>query len=170
MGEPFLGEIRSFGFNFAPKGWALCNGALLPISNNQALYSLIGTQFGGDGRTTMGLPDLRGRAPIHHYPPAGVVVGNTIGSETVTLTQAQMPAHTHAFYAANETADQFAITSTRTLAISGENAYNTAAANLVTMAGDSLSNAGGGQEHNNMQPSIVVNFCIALTGYYPQRP
>ena len=166
MGEPYLGEIRPFGFNYAPRGWAFCNGDLLPINDNTALFSLLGTQFGGDGRTNFALPDLRGRTPIHTGP--GYSVGAYGGLEEVTLTQATMPAHTHAFNAIDEQADQFAITNTRMLAIAGDSAYSNAA-NLVTMASSSTTSTGGGSPHNNMQPYQTVNYCIALLGYYPPR-
>lgn len=180
MAEPFVGEIRLFSFNYAPQGWALCNGALLPIYQNQALYSLIGMTFGGDG-TNFALPDLRGRVPIP--PGTNPVSGNTVkagtqdGSETVTLTTAQIPPHTHPVYANNMNADIASPISTASGFIwaeaddPGSNLLNAYAPSAnATMAASAISTAGGSQPHDNMQPYLVVNYCIALTGVYPPRP
>ncbi|ABQ25550.1 phage tail protein [Geotalea uraniireducens] len=181
MAEPFLGEIRIFPFDFAPRGWALCNGALLPIVQNQALYSLLNTTFGGDGKTNFGLPDLQGRVPMP--PGTNPVCGNIVaagkkdGSETVTLTTSQIPPHTHSALANSINAD---FASPVTLAAGNiwakaddpssnpVNAYESGA-NAV-MDQSALSTAGGGGAHNNMQPYQVVNYCIALMGLYPTRP
>lgn len=181
MAEPFLGEIRIFPFGFAPRGWALCNGALLPIVQNQALYSLLSTTFGGDGKTTFGLPDLRGRVPIP--PGTNPVCGNTVsvgvkdGVETVTLTTAQIPPHNHSALANSINADVAQPISATAGFIWAKaddpssnpvNAYADAANGVMDTG--ALSTVGGGGAHNNMQPYQVVNYCIAITGYYPVRP
>ena len=166
MSEPFVGEIRPFGFQFAPKGWAECNGQLLAISQNTALFSLLGTMYGGDGRTTFGLPDLRGRAAMHvgqTHPQ-----GERGGAESVTLLTQQLPQHTHAAQCSNVAATQTGPT--------GKFWAQDASGNVVfnntdgaTMAATAVGSAGGGQPHQNMQPFLVVNYCIALQGIYPSR-
>ena len=167
MSEPFLAEIRMFGFNFAPRGWAFCDGQILPINQNQALFSLLGTTYGGDGRTTFALPDLRGRVPAH--PDSSLALGQKAGEETVTLSAAQMPPHTHAGRLA--TSDQ-ATSSDPTDRVPaqaprrGLRAY-AAPANAVALAGDQP--AGDGQSHNNVQPSLAISFAIALQGLFPSR-
>jgi microcystin-dependent protein len=166
MATPYIGEIRMFAGNFAPAGWALCNGQLLPIAQYDALYALIGTTYGGDGQTTFALPDLRGRAPIHVGP--NYVRGAQVGSETVTLTQGQMPAHTHLAAALtgvgsanNPTGHVWAGSST------SDNKYIDTINSPATLGPVALQNAGGNQPHNNMQPYLVINFIIALEGIYP---
>lgn len=175
MSEPFLAEIKMVGFNFAPRGWAFCDGQILPISQNQSLYSLLGTTYGGDGRTSFALPDLRGRTPVD----VGSSNGNSFqqgekgGEETHTLSIQQMPTHTHSFSATNDTATQqapsgnlLAQTPTGIGNIYSDHNSNTPDVSLNTAA---IANTGGGQAHENMQPFIAINFCIALQGLFPSR-
>ena len=167
MGTPYMSEIRIMSFNFAPKGWALCNGQLMPINQNQALFSLLGTTYGGDGRVTFGLPDLRGRVPV--YQGNGIVLGERAGEEAHTVSMQEMPAHTH-FMQANtqpNPADQ---------AIPSPNLFGTLTTpiyggptNLTTLLPTTISNVGGSQPHTNMQPYLVLNMCIALQGVFPSR-
>jgi microcystin-dependent protein len=164
MAEPFLGEVRMFGFAQAPKGWALCNGQLLPINQNQALFALLGTNFGGNGQTTFGLPDLRGRAPVHVGGNAGDVNGVKTGEEAHTLTIQEMPTHPHFASASTTNADQ----PIPSILARTNNAY-TGAANLTSLIPASISNAGGSQAHENMQPYLVLSFCIALQGIFPSQ-
>lgn len=170
MSEPFLAEVRIFGFNFAPRGWAACDGQLLPINQNQSLYSLLGTTYGGDGRTTFALPDLRGRVPIHTGRSNGGQdhrEGQKSGEETHTLAANEMPQHTHSLDASTD-----------------ENGEITAAGNVLARAPQalyvepppdtplqpaSIATAGGSQAHENMQPYLTLNFCIALQGLFPSR-
>lgn len=168
MSEPFLAEIRMVGFNFAPQGWALCDGQILSINQNQQLYSLLGTTYGGDGRTTFGLPDLRGRTPIH--VGNGYSEGDSPGEETHTLSTGEMPQHDHSARASDAAASEPAVTAAgnEVLATAGAPVYQSAT-NLTTMAGGSVSGAGGGQAHENMQPFMTLNFCIALQGIFPSR-
>jgi microcystin-dependent protein len=172
VSEPFIAEIRIFAGNFAPRGWAFCNGQLLPIAQNTALFSLIGTTYGGDGRTTTGLPNLQGRMPMHPGRGPGLTsrrLGEKGGFETVTLTEAQMSSHNHSLVAAaipgndnDPTDDGYWATSV------GANSYATAN-NLVQMAAEALPAAGGSQAHNNRQSYLTLNFIIALIGIYPSR-
>lgn len=163
MTEPFLSEIRMFGFNFAPRGWAFCDGQILPINQNQALYALVGTMYGGDGRTSFALPDLRGRVPAH--PGNGLVQGERDGTETVTLTSAQLPAHTHTATAVT-TANSNAPAGRRPAQVPGAHAWANETPNTTMTAS---RGAGGNQAHDNMQPSTVISFCIALQGIFPSR-
>jgi microcystin-dependent protein len=169
MSEPFLAEIRMVGFNFAPRGWAFCDGQILPINQNQSLYSLLGTTYGGDGRTSFALPDLRSRTPLHRGD--GFQLGQKSGAETVTLTAAQIAAHTHTVKASSTDGDLRAGNG-RVLAQSsgGSLAYREpeAAANTALRSG-TVTNAGGGQAHDNMQPYTTVSFTIALQGLFPSR-
>ena len=174
MSDPFLAEIRIFAPNFAPRGWAFCNGQLLPIAQNTALFSIIGTTYGGDGRTTFALPNLQGRAPMHPGDGPGLSsrsLGEKSGSETVTLTEAQMAPHNHQLKAASDSADLNSPGPNRTLArSSGGFAYQQDTTNnLVDLAGEALTQVGGGQAHNNMQPYLALNFIIALNGLFPSR-
>ena len=171
MAEPFLAEIRMMGFNFAPRGWAQCNGQIMPINQNQSLYSLLGTTYGGDGRTSFALPDLRGRAPIHEGTGDGSShsLGGRGGSETVALTLSQIPAHGHTVYAstANASSNKPA---NRVWGRAAQNQYRAYEANnAVDMRAGVIQGAGAGQGHENMQPSLAINFCIALQGLFPSR-
>lgn len=165
MAEPFLSEIRIMSFGFAPKGWALANGQLLPINQNQALFSLLGTTFGGDGRVNFALPDLRGRTPIH--VGSGHTNGERGGEQAHTLSIAELPTHTHVLSATS------AVSTTNTSASNVMLAQSTAAdlystaANLVPMSPAAVTNTGGSQAHLNMQPFLTLSFCIALQGIFP---
>lgn len=172
MSEPFLAEIRIFASNFAPRGWAFCDGQLLPISQNTALFSLIGTTYGGDGRTTTALPNLKGRAPMHPGRGPGLTarrLGQRGGAETITLSEAQMPNHNHKLQARNAPASANAPSTDTSLARSALGfAYNAAAPD-VSLDNGALEPKGGSQPHNNMQPFLTINFIIALVGLYPSR-
>lgn len=173
MSEPFIAEVRIFAGNFAPRGWAFCNGQLLPIAQNTALFSLVGTTYGGDGRTTFALPDLQGRAPMHPGLGPGLTshrLGESSGTETVTLAEAQMPDHRHTMQATGYLGDLQAPASDRALAQTQPDfAYQTSTDNEVTLAAEALPAVGGGQPHNNLSPYLVLNFIIALTGLFPSR-
>jgi microcystin-dependent protein len=165
MAEPFLSEIRIMSFGFPPKGWALCNGALLPINQNQALFSLLGTTYGGDGRVNFGLPDLQGRAPMHMGN--GHTLGERGGEQAHTLSISEIPTHTHTANAADNPADTNTATAATYL---GQQAltYN-AASNLVAMSPAEIGSVGGSQAHLNMQPFLTLSFCIALQGIFPSQ-
>lgn len=169
MSEPFLAEVRMVGFNFPPRGWALTDGQILPINQNQSLYSLVGTTYGGDGRTTFALPELRGRTPIHTGD--GFTLGQKSGTETVTLTAAEIPAHTHTVKAVSNPGDDRSPLSTLFGAEVGADLpyRQPEAASTTSLRSGTVTNAGGGQSHNNMQPYETVNFCIALQGLFPSR-
>ncbi|MBN2701433.1 MAG: phage tail protein [Methylohalobius sp. ZOD2] len=168
MAEPYLGEIKIWGLSFSPRGWAYCDGQLMAIAQNSALYSLLGTQFGGDGHTTFGLPKMQGRAPVHPSSHTDVATaGQMGGQEYVTLSAAQLPSHTHAFNAEDAAANQLS-PSNGMPARAEINTY-AAAADLVSLNPSSLQTTGGSQDHPNIQPSLVLNFCIALMGVYPPR-
>ena len=167
MSEPFAGEIRMFAGNFAPRGWAYCDGQLLAVSQNDALFSLLGTIYGGDGRTTFGLPDLRGRLPIHAGSGPGLSarkLGGKGGAETETVTVNQMPSHEHPMQASSDSANT-PNPQGNVLSLKGDRNPT----NLAAMRSDTVVNAGGGQGHNNMQPYLAINFAIALQGLYPSR-
>jgi microcystin-dependent protein len=170
MAEPFLGEIKLMAFGFAPKAWARCDGAFLPINQNQALFSLLGTQYGGDGRTTFALPDLRGRVPIHRG--SGWLIGQAAGASAHTLVQSEMPAHVHLTQAdatvAPEVGGNQPGASKRLAGSVGGDLYGPAA-NLVPLPAQAVGSVGGSQPHLNIQPSLVLTFCIALQGIYPSR-
>ncbi len=163
MAEPFLSEIRIMSFVFAPKGWALCNGQLLPINQNQALFSLLGTTFGGDGRVNFALPDLRGRTPIH--VGSGHTLGERGGEQAHTLSIAELPTHTHVLSASSSTGTA----TTATGNVYGKALGNVfgAAQSLVAMNAGAVTNTGGSQAHLNMQPFLTLSFCIALQGIFP---
>ena len=163
MAEPFLSEIRIMSFIFAPKGWALCNGQLLPINQNQGLFSLLGTTFGGDGRVNFALPDLRGRIPIH--VGSGHTLGERGGEQAHTLSIAELPTHAHTFNA-NSNPGTATSALNAVLAKASANTYTTPTPLVALNAGASL-NTGGSQAHLNMQPFLVLNFCIALQGIFP---
>lgn len=162
MAEPFLSEIRIMSFEFAPKGWALCNGQLLPINQNQALFSLLGTTYGGDGRTTFALPNLQARTPIH--VGNGHTLGEAGGAAAHTLSIAELPMHTHVAQASGTNAN--APTPGNNALAAALNAY-TAAADLVALHASSVTGTGGNQPHLNVQPSLTLSFCIALQGIFP---
>lgn len=173
MSEPYLGEIRMAGFNFAPRGWALCNGQLMSIAQNTALFSLLGTTYGGDGQTTFALPDFRGRAPNHWGSGPGLtprVIGEASGSETVTLISTEMPQHTHLIAGLSAPGTQVAPNGglLAAQARGGAMIYATGAPDS-TLAPNSVGIAGGSQPHNNMQPYLTVTFIIALNGIFPSR-
>jgi microcystin-dependent protein len=167
VAEPFLGEIRAFGFNFAPRGWAMCNGQLLPIAQNQALFSLLGTTYGGNGQTTFALPDLRGRVPIHMGQGPGLSskdLGEQAGQEAQTLSVNEMPAHTHAQPASSGEQD----TNRPGNAVPARGGVYAGSGDGSTFM-DPTTTTGGSQPHNNMQPYLVLNYCIAITGIFPSR-
>jgi microcystin-dependent protein len=164
MTEPFLSEIRIMSFVFAPKGWALCNGQLLPINQNQALFSLLGTTFGGDGRVNFALPDLRGRTPIH--VGSSHTLGERGGEQAHTLSIAELPTHTHAANATSNNAATPAPSSSVGYARAGTQLYG-GPTNLVAMTSQAVGNVGGSQAHLNMQPFLTLSFCIALQGIFP---
>lgn len=166
MAEPFLSEIRIFSFNFPPKGWAFCNGQFLPINQNQALFSLLGTTYGGNGQTTFALPNLQGAVPIHEG--SGHSLGEKAGSTAVTISMQTMAEHLHVLQGTTNSTSNTAIASTALLATSGNTIYGNAS-NLVTTAPSSVTNFGGSQAHNNMMPYLVLNFCIALQGIFPSQ-
>ncbi len=166
--EPFLGQIQAFGFNFAPRGWAFCNGQLLPIAQNTALFSLLGTIYGGDGRTTFALPDLRGRVSMQFGTGPGLSsysIGEKGGAEQITLITSQMPSHNHSANAAAEEADQNKPAG-NTLASS--QIYKTINPDATLNAG-TIGNTGGNLPHPNIQPFLIINWCIALQGIFPSR-
>ena len=172
MAEPFLAEIRIFAGNFAPRGWAFCNGQLLPISQNTALFSLIGTIYGGDGRSTTALPNLQGRAPMQPGRGPGLTqrrLGERGGVETVTLTEAQMTNHNHNVQASSSPGEDFSpVDANLARSVSGQ-IYTNTATNPVPMADQAIGYSGGSQAHNNMQPYLTLNYIIALVGLYPSR-
>ena len=167
MSEPFLSEIKIVSFNFAPKGWALCNGQFLPINQNQALFALLGTTYGGNGQTTFALPNLRGQVPIHMGQ--GFTLGQAGGSTAVTINQQTMPQHLHFLQASTATANLDAPGNTTLLGGSAPNDLYNGPANLSPLIATTVTNVGGSQPHNNMMPYLVLNFIIALQGIFPSR-
>ena len=165
MGTPYLSEVKILSFNFPPKGWAACNGQFLPINQNQALFSLLGTMYGGNGQTTFALPDLRGRAPIHMSND--FIEGQAGGQEVHTLTMSEMPSHNH-FVNASSTATGGNNAPLNRFLGGGNNVYNSQAPS-TTMSPSTISNTGGSQPHDNRQPYLVVNYVIALVGVFPSR-
>jgi microcystin-dependent protein len=164
MAEPFLSEIRIMTFNFAPKGWAFCNGQILPINQNQALFALIGTIYGGDGRVTFALPDLRARVPIHMG--SGHTLGERAGEPAHTVSLTELPAHTHAAMASSTVGD--AVNPTNAALAAASNVYR-AADNLTPLNAASVTSVGGSQAHENRQPFLALSFCIALQGIFPSQ-
>jgi microcystin-dependent protein len=164
MAEPFLSEIRIMSFNFAPKGWAFCNGQLLPINQNQPLFALLGTTFGGDGRVNFGLPNLQGRTPIH--VGAGFTLGERGGEQSHTVSISELPTHTHLVQASSNNGDQPIPANTFLAKAPAANQY-IAPNNLAAFSAGTITNLGGGQAHLNMQPFLTLTFCIALQGIFP---
>jgi len=165
MAEPFLAEIKIMSFNFAPNGWAMCNGQLLPINQNQALFSLLGTTYGGDGRVNFGLPDLRARTAIH--TGGGHVLGEQAGEQVHTLAVGEMPTHTHALSASSSPGND--PTPAAHVLASPLNPSYRSPRSLTQMRAGTATNTGGSQAHQNMQPFLALNFCIALQGIFPSR-
>ncbi|MCE1191426.1 MAG: tail fiber protein [Acidovorax sp.] len=169
--DPFIGEIRAFAFGMIPKGWAVCNGSLLAIAQNQPLFSLLGTRYGGNGQTTFALPDLRGRTPVGYgqTQSGGLPLGTNGGSETVALTTAQVPSHSHALRGTTglATTNNPANGVLAQTANAASAAY--AAPGSATLAAAAVASSGAGLAHENMQPSLVVNWCIAINGIFPSR-
>lgn len=169
--DPFVAEVRMFPFNFAPSGWAFCDGQLLPLSQNTALFSLLGTFYGGNGKSNFALPNLQGSSPMHYGQGPGLSlrdIGETGGSETVSLLESEIPAHAHTLNGVNDSGLQ---SNPGGALPARANLYkiNPAANTLVNMSVNAASPTGGDQPHNNMQPYLTVNFCIALQGVYPPR-
>lgn len=172
MAEPFIGEIRMFGGNFAPLGWAFCNGQLLAIAQYDALYALIGTTYGGDGQTTFALPDLRGRIPIHMGTGGGLsprTLGESSGTETVTLTSDQLPAHDHQFVGTTSAASAASPASALVATPTSVDLYRPATIPASNMAPGAIGMAGGSQPHDNIQPFQCISFIIALEGIFPTQ-
>lgn len=179
LGDTMLGELKLVGFNFCPRGWALANGALLPISSNSALFSLLGTIYGGDGRTTFALPDLRGRLPINDGRGAGLSdyrIGQRVGAEWMTLTLAHLPSHNHTVNATNVAADSLGptgkyIADPQLVGNTQWFWFHSAppAGNIVQMNSNMLTSSGGNQQFNKVQPVLAMNWCVALVGIYPSR-
>jgi microcystin-dependent protein len=170
MADPFVAEIRIFPFNFAPTGWAMCNGQILPISQNTALFSLLGTTYGGDGKSTFALPNLAGSVPLHPGQGPGLSLydlGQQGGSETVTLLESEMPAHSHTMRAVED--DGGFLTPVGNYFAAGNSMYVAGNTTNTTMAFQMLTPAGGSLPHNNMMPYLTLNFCIALQGVFPPR-
>lgn len=174
MADPFVGEIRIVAFNFAPRGWAFCSGQLLPLSQNTALFSLLGTMYGGDGKSTFALPDLRGRAPMHSGQGPGLSLrdlGDSAGSSTVTLSTSELPTHGHTISSTSSTANQASPVNNLWAVGAGRTPprfYQNGAAN-VTMNDAAVGSSGGDQPHNNRQPYLGLSFIIALQGVFPPR-
>jgi microcystin-dependent protein len=166
MSEPFLGEIKIVSFNFPPKGWALCQGQLLPINQNQALFALLGTTYGGNGQTTFALPNLRGQVPLHMGN--GHTLGERAGTSSVTLSIQQLPAHLHRAQASTDTGTTLIPSNTVVLAKRAAEIYH-APTNLASLNPGTVTSVGGAQPHNNMMPYLVLNFIIALQGIFPSR-
>jgi microcystin-dependent protein len=175
MAEPFVGQVTMLALPYAPKGYAFCNGQTLPISQNQALFALLGVQYGGNGTTNFNLPDLRGRSPVNYMPsvdpswqPGVYQIGLQAGVEAVTLTTSQIPAHTHMTGASTVPSTDGEPSNNEALAVASTPIYTTTIV-PVPLGGGPLSNTGGGSPHPNMQPFLAINMCIALSGIYPTR-
>ena len=175
MAQPYVGELRIFAGNFPPSGWMLCDGQLLPISENETLFQLIGTTYGGNGKSTFALPDMQGSAPMHPGQGPGLSLhdlGERGGSETVTLLVSEIPNHTHTLRASVEDGTQGTLATGVTLSTSvgGALYHSSTGTNLASMSPQALTISGGGLPHNNMQPYLTLYFCIALQGVFPARP
>jgi microcystin-dependent protein len=173
MSNPFVAEIRVFPFNFAPKGWAFCDGQLLPISQNTALFSLLGTTYGGDGKSNFALPNMQGNAPMHPGQGPGLSLhdlGETGGSETVTLLESEIPNHPHSMMGNVNPSNLATPSPVRSLARAAPGFAYTSSQSTTPLADQAIAPAGGDQPHNNMQPYLTLNFCIALQGVFPARP
>ncbi len=169
MADPFVAEIRIMTCNFAPQGWAFCNGQLLPLSQNTALFSLLGTTYGGNGQSNFALPDIQGNHVMHHGQGPGLSLrdlGETGGSSSVTLLESEIPAHTHALNAANDSGLQ---SSPGSAVLARANYYNTSGSPAANMSLNAIPQIGGDLPHNNRQPYLTLNFCIALQGVFPPR-
>jgi len=173
MADPFVAEIRIFPFNFPPKGWAFCDGQILPLSQNTALFSLLGTTYGGDGKSNFALPNMQGNAPMHPGQGPGLSLhdlGETGGSETVTVLESEIPAHSHGLMDTSTTGTKSTPDGNSIARTSGATPYQPpAGAALVPMSDQAVTPAGGDQPHNNMMPYLTLNFCIALQGVFPPR-
>ena len=173
MGEPYIGEIRMFGGSFAPAGWAMCQGQLMPISENDTLFNLIGTTYGGDGQETFGLPDLQGRAPVHMGQGPGIsqnyVIGEKAGVESVTLTTNQIPIHTHSFVASSDAGQSAQPQNALFALLPTGNLYTQPQQPAVNLNSNMLSAAGGSQPHENIQPYLCITFIISLFGVFPTQ-
>lgn len=173
MSDQFVAEIRIFPFNFPPTGWAFCDGQLMPISQNTALFSLLGTTYGGDGKSTFALPDMQGNVPMQPGQGQGLSLrdlGEMSGTESVTLLVSEMPFHTHSLMAAGSDPAESNVCTNNAMARSKNGSAYTSTLNITQMAPQALPPAGGSLPHNNMQPYLTLNFCIALQGIFPQRP
>ena len=172
MADPFVAEIRVFPFNFAPKGWAWCDGQLMPLSQNTALFSLLGTTYGGDGKSTFALPNLQGSAPMHPGQGPGLSLrdlGEQGGSETVSLLESEIPSHSHGLQGSGVTGNRTNPVGNSFARVAGAQPYSTTIASFTSMAPEALPPAGGDQPHNNMMPYLTFYFCIALQGVFPPR-
>lgn len=169
--DPFVAEIRIFPFNFAPKGWAFCDGQILPLSQNTALFSLLGTTYGGDGKSNFALPDMQGNTPMHPGQGPGLSLhdlGETGGSDTVTLLESEIPSHSHAMTASQSDGTDNKVAAELFAAGVGIGSY-AAPGSLTNLSDNAITPAGGDQPHNNLEPYLTLNFCIALQGVYPPR-
>ncbi|MDT4973096.1 MAG: hypothetical protein QOG22_3239 [Pseudonocardiales bacterium] len=172
MADPFVAEIRIFPFNFAPKGWAFCDGQLMPLSQNTALFSLLGTTYGGDGKSNFALPDLQGNAPMHPGQGAGLSLhdlGETGGSQTVTLLESEIPSHPHTLLSNSSVGNRTAPANNALARVTGATPYAPAGSPPACLAPQALAPTGGDQPHNNMQPYLTLCFNIALQGVFPPR-
>jgi microcystin-dependent protein len=167
MPTPFLGEVKILSFSFAPQGWAMCNGQLMPVNQNQALFSLLGTMYGGDGQLNFALPDLRGRIPMHNGPGNSHTQGERGGEAAHTVTISELPTHTHVFSGTHNAADTV-LPGGATYANVNGNTY-AGPTNLTTIDPTTVATVGGSQPHNNMSPYLTLTFCIALTGVFPSQ-
>lgn len=168
MADPFISEIKIVSFGFAPRSWALCNGQLLPINQNQALFSLLGTTYGGNGQTSFALPDLRGRVPIH-TGGGNHTLGERGGEEAHTISPGELPQHVHVLTASNTPGDLPVPTGRYLAPITGANVYSATATPAVSLSAESLTPTGGSQAHLNLQPFLTLNFVIALVGIFPSQ-